>query len=133
MSIVRENLLTRFGYTPHCGKVNGCAYSMPRTAFDGAQFVCRCGWQSTFEPEFIEQYKAAQAKLKAGLDAHPVTCPPDGLASPPAYEVVYFRRNPREAEDSLRVPVGTAEKHIRAELITRIEPTRGVQGDANGK
>lgn len=46
------------------------------------------------------------------------------VAMPQAYEVVHFRRRPDESEDKLRVPVGTAEQHIRAELITRIEPPR---------
>lgn len=76
MSLVRQNLLTRFGYVPYCGR----GLCMARAGFDGEQFKCRCGWRSEFESEFIEQYKAAQAKLKAGLDAHPVTCPPNGVA-----------------------------------------------------
>lgn len=65
MSIVRNNLLTRLGYVPYCG--NDTCFS--RTQFDGWQFKCRCGWRSAFEPEFIEQYKAAQKKLITGLDA----------------------------------------------------------------
>lgn len=63
MSLVRENLLTQLNYTPYCGNAS-CVFSMPRTAFNGNQMECRCGWQSQFEPEFIEQYKAAQVELK---------------------------------------------------------------------
>jgi hypothetical protein len=55
MSIVRENLMTRPGYTPYCGS-DRCSFRMPRTAFDGSQFKCQCGWRSGFEAEFIEQY-----------------------------------------------------------------------------
>lgn len=57
MSIVRENLMTREGYTPYCG-AERCPLRMPRTFFNGVQFQCNCGWQSGFEAEFIEQYKA---------------------------------------------------------------------------
>jgi len=62
MNVVRRNLLTERGYTPYCGGEN-CTRGMPRTTFYGGQFVCPCGWRSKFEPEFIEQYKAAQAGL----------------------------------------------------------------------
>jgi hypothetical protein len=62
MSIVRENLLTQKGYTPYCGD-SQCRFRMPRTAFNGKQFQCMCGWQSAFEPAFIEDYKAAQSDL----------------------------------------------------------------------
>jgi len=62
MSIVRINLLTRKGYTPYCGAEN-CHLRMPRTAFNGKQFQCGCGWQSKFEAEFIEEYKQAQGRL----------------------------------------------------------------------
>lgn len=78
MSIVRNNLLTRLGYVPYCGR-DAC---FSRAGFDGEQFKCRCGWRSNFEPEFIEQYKEAQAKLKADLDATPTTCPPNGVGGP---------------------------------------------------
>ncbi len=55
MSIVRENLLNRKGYTPYCG--SSCR-GMPRTRFNGSQFECpECKWVSGFEPEFIQQYK----------------------------------------------------------------------------
>jgi hypothetical protein len=80
VSTVRQNLLTRLGYTPYCGGER-CYLRWPRTTFNGSQFACRCGWRSRFEPDFIEQYKAAQAKLKADLDAHPVT-PASGVDLP---------------------------------------------------
>jgi len=57
MSIVRENLMTRTGYSPYCGAAD-CCWLWPRTAFDGEQFKCLCGWRSGFDPEFIERYKA---------------------------------------------------------------------------
>lgn len=56
MSIVRDNLMTKPGYTPYCG--NDKCRVMPRTLFNGKQFVCpRCGWVSSFEEEFINEYK----------------------------------------------------------------------------
>jgi len=58
MSTVRENLMTRDGYAPYCGS----DHCMNRAPFNGVQFACRCGWQSSFEPEFIEAYKAKWAK-----------------------------------------------------------------------
>ena len=57
MSIVRDNLLKRPGYTPYCGNAT-CGYHWPRTEFNGKQFTCQCGWRSSFEPEFIDKYKA---------------------------------------------------------------------------
>lgn len=57
MSVVRYNILTRPNYSPYCG-ASKCSYGILRTSFDGKQFSCKCGWQSGFEPEFIEQYKA---------------------------------------------------------------------------
>lgn len=54
MSQVRENLMSRQGYSPYCG---GCSL-MPRTIFNGEQFECSCGWKSAFEDEFIQEYKA---------------------------------------------------------------------------
>jgi hypothetical protein len=66
MSTVRENLLTRRGYTPYCGNQR-CLFRMPRTIFNGTQFACQCGWRSSFEPEFIERYKAAQTTLASGV------------------------------------------------------------------
>lgn len=59
MSIVRENMLTRLGYVPYCGR-DGC---MRRAAFNGRQMACQCGWVSEFPADFIEQYKAAQERL----------------------------------------------------------------------
>jgi hypothetical protein len=59
MSIVRENLLTRPGYTPYCGAEH-CVMRWPRTRFNGSQFQCGCGWKSSFEAEFVEQYKAVK-------------------------------------------------------------------------
>ena len=61
-SIVRENLMTREGYSPYCGsnisrsEIGGC--DNPRTNFDGEQFVCpKCGWKSEFPKDFIDRYK----------------------------------------------------------------------------
>lgn len=56
-TIVRENLMTRPGYTPYCGVVDGSC-RMPRTYFNGSQFVCPdCGWVSQFPEDFIKRYK----------------------------------------------------------------------------
>ena len=56
MSIVRNNLMTREGYSPYCGDIN--CRKMPRTRFDGGQFVCdSCGWRSEFPGYFIKGYK----------------------------------------------------------------------------
>ncbi|EKT4102139.1 hypothetical protein QEG57_002541 [Stenotrophomonas maltophilia] len=65
-SIVRNNLLTRQGYTPYCGEVR-CTAGMPRTTWDGEQFRCRCGWRSSFPADFIADYKAAWPQLRAAL------------------------------------------------------------------
>lgn len=64
MSIVRNNLLNQYNYTPYCGSVD-CKHGMPRTRFNGEQFACTCGWQSKFESEFIEQYQSSQEALKS--------------------------------------------------------------------
>ena len=57
MSIVRENLMNREGYSPYCGNCN-CIGSMPRTRFNGNQFKCNCcGWVSVFPADFIKEYK----------------------------------------------------------------------------
>lgn len=62
MSIVRENLMTRPGYAPYCGG-DRCPQRNPRARFNGEQFCCSaCGWKSSFEPEFIAQYKAKWSK-----------------------------------------------------------------------
>lgn len=65
MSIVRDNLLTRKGYTPYCGNpkardsIGGC--DNPRMGFDGEQFRCRkCGYRTDYEPQFIQKYKEFQ-------------------------------------------------------------------------
>lgn len=57
-SIVRENLMTVSGYSPCWGLDYRCSEGMPRTRFDGEQFVCPCGWRSEFPTEFIDRYKA---------------------------------------------------------------------------
>lgn len=68
MSTVRENLMNESGYTPYCGNDNAYGYGpgqchMPRTRFDGEQFVCpHCGWRSQFPADFIAEYKAKWAK-----------------------------------------------------------------------
>lgn len=61
LSIVRQNILTEPGYTPYCGS-GRCLHGWPRTKFNGQQFVCGCGWQSKFEPEFIARIPHAGAK-----------------------------------------------------------------------
>lgn len=54
MSIVRDNMMSSKYYTPYCGRCN----TMCRTIFNGKQMECKiCGWQSTFEDEFIKAYK----------------------------------------------------------------------------
>lgn len=59
MSIVRENMMQRKGYTPYCG--NDKCKTIPRTRFNGKQFVCQhCGWKSQFEQDFIAAYVAKQ-------------------------------------------------------------------------
>ncbi|MDR7024842.1 putative RNA-binding Zn-ribbon protein involved in translation (DUF1610 family) [Pseudomonas peli] len=61
MSIVRENLMTRPGYTPYCG--NGTTCDMPRTRWTGEQFKCpHCAWTSQFPADFIAEYKAKWGK-----------------------------------------------------------------------
>ncbi len=65
LSTVRRNLLERPGYTPYCGNT-ACRLGMPRSVFDGQQFDCSCGWRSSFEAEFIEQYKAKRREHASG-------------------------------------------------------------------
>lgn len=61
MSIVRENLMTRPGYTPYCGGER-CP-TMPRTSWTGEQFKCpHCSWVSGFPADFIAEYKAKWGK-----------------------------------------------------------------------
>ncbi|MEI5996788.1 hypothetical protein H3V53_06115 [Paraburkholderia bengalensis] len=56
MSTVRDNLMSRPGYSPYCGNAR-CA-TMPRTTWNGSQFRCfECGWVSRFPADFIDQYK----------------------------------------------------------------------------
>ncbi|TCG09314.1 hypothetical protein BZM27_05800 [Paraburkholderia steynii] len=58
MSIVRDNLMNEPGYSPYCGNEK-CRGMWPRASWTGAQFRCHaCGWQSSFEPEFIAEYKS---------------------------------------------------------------------------
>lgn len=42
---------------------------MPRTRFNGSQFICSCGFQTNFEPEFIVQVIAFNDSLK-NLSGH---------------------------------------------------------------
>lgn len=57
MSIVRENLMSRAGYTPYCG--NDKCRLMPRTSWSGQQFRCgQCGWISAFPDDFLTEYRA---------------------------------------------------------------------------
>ena len=62
-SIVRENLMTREGYKPYCGK-NHCSQNMPRAKYDSRleQFTCGCGWVSEFPKDFIDRYKQKWSK-----------------------------------------------------------------------
>ena len=67
MSIGRETLMTPPGYTPYCG-TESCPHRAPRTRFDGEQFVCSCGWRSSFERKFVDAYKT-----KWGINCQPVS------------------------------------------------------------
>jgi len=56
MTLVRKNLMNIKYYSPYCGNTN-CITS-PRTEFNGSQFVCKsCGWISSFDEKFIDEYK----------------------------------------------------------------------------
>ena len=56
MTIVRKNLMEQKNYSPYCG--GDSCWEMPRTVFNGEQFVCRqCGWVSRFPKKFIDEYK----------------------------------------------------------------------------
>lgn len=61
MSLVRDNLMTRPGYSPYCGSMGyylGSNCHWPRTVFVGEQFRCPCcGWVSGFDAKFISEYK----------------------------------------------------------------------------
>lgn len=52
MSIIRENLMADPSYRPYVG----CS-CMSRARWNGKTFDCRCGWESSLEPEFIEAWK----------------------------------------------------------------------------
>ena len=56
ISVVRRNLLSDKSYSPYCG-ADKCSHRWPRTYFVNNQFRCLCGWQSQYEPEFIQQVK----------------------------------------------------------------------------
>ena len=60
MSIVRDNLMSRPGYSPYCGAAE-CIARWPRTFYRAGQFQCLCGWRSGFDPEFIAGYEAKWA------------------------------------------------------------------------
>jgi len=65
MSIIRNNLMTVEYYTPYCG---GECDRMPRTGFNGQQFECNsCGWTSSFDEDFIAEYKAKWSLDSASL------------------------------------------------------------------
>lgn len=62
MSIVRDNLMSREGYSPYCG-AEKCLFRWPRTGYANGQFHCLCGWKSSYDPEFIEKYEAKWATV----------------------------------------------------------------------
>jgi hypothetical protein len=68
MSIVRENLMSREGYTPYCGSAADCEFGMPRTRYRAGQFECLCGWRSGFESDFIAKYEAKWASPLSSTD-----------------------------------------------------------------
>lgn len=54
VSLVRQNLMEREGYTPYCGG----SLHFVRTVFNGSQFTCpECNFVTSFEAEFIDEYK----------------------------------------------------------------------------
>ena len=55
-SVVRNNLMQEKYYTPYCGS-DWCSYGKPRTKWMGRQFMCSCGWMSSFDQEFIKEYR----------------------------------------------------------------------------
>jgi hypothetical protein len=67
MSLIRDNLMTRPGYSPYCGDAM-CPHGMPRTRFTKGQFQCSCGWRSGFDAEFIAQYQAHWASTLTSAD-----------------------------------------------------------------
>lgn len=69
MSIVRENLMNDpMGYTPYCGAEN-CRLRWPRTIYLNKQFQCPCGWRSSFEAAFIDQFESK--RIDAGAQRSP--------------------------------------------------------------
>lgn len=57
LTFMQEKLLTEEGYRPYCGNIDDCR-QMPRTYFNGEQFVCTCcGWKSNYPDWFIKEYK----------------------------------------------------------------------------
>jgi hypothetical protein len=75
VSIVSRNLMTQPGYTPYCGDAK-CRFTMPRTIYRDGQFRCRCGWASSFDPEFIAAYEARWADPATQVPA--AGSPPNG-------------------------------------------------------
>jgi hypothetical protein len=70
MSIVKDNLMSRKGYTPYCGselckpRTSSSPDRWPRTKFNGEQFECpKCGWISCFPIQFIKEYIIKWNKL----------------------------------------------------------------------
>ena len=64
MNTVRENLTTILDYTPYCGnnlgrnESRGCDNPRTKWSKEKEQFYCpHCFWFSTFDDEFIKQYK----------------------------------------------------------------------------
>ena len=55
-SVVRNNLMSEKYYTPYCGS-SECSYGKPRTKWMNGQFMCSCGWMSSFDQEFIKEYR----------------------------------------------------------------------------
>lgn len=65
MTIIQLTLMNQQGYSPYCGS-SSCSAGMPRSKFDGEQFVCQCGWRSQFPADFIAEYKAKWGIEKKG-------------------------------------------------------------------
>ncbi len=53
---LEKTLLTHKCESPPC-EAKDCRFSWPRTAFDGEQFKCLCGWRTNYSKEFIEKWK----------------------------------------------------------------------------
>lgn len=52
LEIIKTNLMNLEGYTPLCGNGN----CQKRTSFNGAQFICACGWSTLLDKEFVSKY-----------------------------------------------------------------------------